>query len=114
MKNNEEKTDETGDFIRVTSMKSEIDIAHLQSFHSRKQSKTRDCLSFTITESTIFFFDRFIFFSIALFHDRAEQTIREDDREAAVTVHLSHVIIIISSLFKQSQNQESSALNEEK
>lgn len=29
MKNNEEKIDETDDSIRVTSMKSEVDIAHL-------------------------------------------------------------------------------------
>ncbi len=104
MKNNEEKTDETDGSIRITNMKSEIDIAHFQSFHSRKQSKKRHCLNSTTTEPATFPFDRLISFSIALSYDRVEKTIREGDRKAAVIVHFSHVIIITSSLFEQSQN----------
>jgi hypothetical protein len=67
MKNDEEKTDETDDSIRATSMKSKIGNVHLKSFHLRKQLKTHDCISSaTIIKSIIFSIDRSISLSVAV------------------------------------------------
>ena len=113
MKDDEEKTDEIDDSIRITSMKSEIDTVHLQSFHSRKQSKTHDCLSFlTITESIVFSLDRSISLNVLLFRDSVEQTIRENNHRVAATVN-SLSTAVISLLFEQSQNQDASVSNKE-
>jgi len=116
VKNDEEKTSETDDSIKITSMK--IDIIHLKSFHSREQSKTYDCLSSaTIIESFIEsltnFFHRLISLSVALFCDSVEQTISENDREAATIIYFSYVITVSLSLLEQHQNQEGLALHEE-
>ena len=76
IKDNDEKTDEFDASIRVTSVKSEIDIVHLQSSHSRKQSKTHGFLNSNITEptieSTISLYNRPISLIIALSHNRIE------------------------------------------
>lgn len=72
MKNNDEKINEIDAFIRATNMKSEIDIIHLQSSHSKKQPKTRNCISFSITEPTLIFINRSISFNVALCRDRVE------------------------------------------
>lgn len=115
MKNDEEKTSETDDSIKITSMK--IDIIHLKSFHSREQSKTYDCLSSaaiieSFIESLINFFHRLISLSVALFCDSVEQTISENDREAATIIHFSYIITVSLSLLEQHQNQEDLALHE--
>jgi len=109
IENDEEKTIETSDSIKITSMKSKSDIVHLKSSHSRKQLKTHDCLNPTIIiksliEFLIFFFHCFISLNVALFSNLVEQAISEDDREATTIVHLSHVIIVLSSLSKQHQD----------
>lgn len=110
----EEKIDETDEFIKVTSMKLETNITHFESSHSRKPSKKCDRLSFSvIIESIISSFDRSSFFNIALFHDLVEQTTRENNREATTIIHLFHIITIISSLLEQSQIQERLISNEE-
>ncbi len=101
IKNDEEKTSETRDSTRTTSMKSKISIAHLQSSYSRKQSKTFNCLNSTIIESIISLFDSSIFSSVALSHYLIEQTICEDDDEAIAIFFFSYVITIILSLFEQ-------------
>ena len=113
VEDNEEKTGETGGSTRAMSMESEIGTAHLQSFHPRKQPKTRDCLSPTTTGPTTSPFDRPISPSTALSHDRAEQAIRGGDRGAAVTVHPPHAITVTPPLPEQPQDQGSSALDEE-
>jgi hypothetical protein len=110
----EEKTDETDDFIRATSIEPETSITHLESSHLREQSKKYDRLSpSAIIESFISSSDRSSSFSIALSHDLVEQTTREDNHEAAAIIHLSHIITATSPLLEQSQVQERLVSNEE-
>ena len=114
MKNDEEKINEINDSFRITSTESEIDTICFQSFHSKKHSKTNDCLSSFIIEFIFFSFSRSISFSIALFYDSVKQTISKDNCRAIAIIYLSHAIIVSLSLFDQCQNQETSTLNEEK
>lgn len=95
-------------------MNSETSIIYLESSHSRESPKKSDRLSFSaIIESIISSSDRLSSFSIALSHDLIEQTTREDNREAAAIIHLSHIITITSSFLEQSQIQERLISNEE-
>lgn len=100
-------------FTRVMSVEFKTDIAHLSSSHSKKQSKTHDCLNLhTVIESIILFLHHSISFNIALSQNRDEQTVSEDDYKAAVTVILLS-IIIITSPFSERKNQQDSSQNEE-
>ena len=107
----EEKTDKTDDSTEVTSMESEIGASHLQSSHSMKKSTTHGCLSPTTIEPITSPFHRPISPSVALSHDRVEQTIREGDHETATIVH-PHPITVIPSLLEEIQDQEGSVLDE--
>lgn len=113
VKDDEEKTDETGDSTRATSMESEIDTVHLQSSHSREQSKTHGCLSpLTIAEPTASPLDRPISLNVLSSRDPVEQAIHGGDRGAAATVNpLSTAVIPL--LPEQPQNQDASVPDEE-
>jgi len=114
MKNDEEKTGETGDSTRATSMKSKIGNVHLKSSYSREQPKTHDCMSpATITESIIFSIDRSISLSVAVSQNRETLAAHEGDHGATATVDLLSVVATPLS-HEQSQDQGGSALNEEK
>ena len=94
-------------------MESEIDTVHLQSYHSREQSKTHDCLSpLTIAESTVFPLDRPISLNVLSSRDPVEQAIRGGDRGAAATVN-SLSTAVIPLLPEQPQNQDASVPDEE-
>ena len=100
-------------FTRVMSVESETDIAHLSSSHSKKQSKTHDCLNLhTVIESIISFLYHSISFNIALSQNQDEQTVSEDDYEAAATVIFLSIIIVTSS-FSERKNQQDSSQNKE-
>lgn len=102
----EEKFDKTGGSTRATSLEPETSTTHLESSHPREQPKKCDRLSpSAIMESTISSPDRSSSFSIALSHDRVEQTIREGNRGAAATIHLSHIITSTPQLPEHSQVQ---------
>lgn len=114
VEDDKEKTDETGDFTRATSIESEVDTVHLQSSQSRKQSKTHSCLSpLTITKHIASPLDRSISLNVALYRDPVEQTVREGDCGAAATVNPLSVTAAISPLPEQSQDQGASVLDEE-
>jgi len=94
IENDDEMIIEIDPFTRVTSVESKIDIAHLLSFHSMKQSKTHDYSNtHSVIELITSFLRRSITFSIVLSHDRDEQTVREGDYEAATIVNFSSVIV---------------------
>lgn len=109
----DEMISEIDAFMKVTSVESETDITHLLSSYSKKQSKTHDCLNLhTVIESIISFFRHSISFNIALSQNQDEQTMSEDDYEAAVTVTLLSIIVVTSS-FSERKNQWDSSQNEE-
>ena len=113
VEDDKEKIDETDDSIRATNMKSEIDTVHLQSSHSREQSKTHDCLSSRIiTEHTASPFDRPISLNVLSSRNPVEQAIRGGDRGAAATVN-SLSTAVIPLLPEQPQNQDASVPDEE-
>ena len=93
-------------------------VTYISKASNRGNSQRHGCLSPSTTgpatEPTTSPFDRPISPSIALFHDRVKQAIRGGDREAAVSVHLSHVTTVTPPLPEQSQDQGSLALNKEK
>lgn len=108
-----ETISEINAFTRVMSVESETDIAHLSSSHSKKQSKTHDCLNLhTVIESIISFLHHSISFNIALSQNQDEQTVSEDDYEAAATV-IFVSIIIVTSPFSERKNQQDSSQNKE-
>lgn len=90
VEDDDEKTGENDPSTRATSVVSEIDTIHLQSSHPKKQPKTHNCLSPNTTEPiikpTTSPFDRPITLNITLFHNRIEQTIRENNREAIIII----------------------------
>lgn len=113
VENDEEKTDETGNSTRATSMESEIDIVHLQSSHLREQPKTYGCLGpLTITEPVASPLDRPVSLNALSSRDSVEQAIRGDDRGAAATVNLLSTAVI-SLLPEQPQNQDASVPDKE-
>ena len=113
MEDAEEKTVETGDSIRATSIEFDIGIVHLQSSHPREEPKTHGCLSPTTTELTTSPFDHPTSPSAALSRDSDEQVIRGSDHGAAATIYPPHAITATSSLLEQPQVQGGSVLDEE-
>ena len=109
----EEKTDETSDSTRGTSMESKIDTVHLQSSQSREPSKTHGCLSpLTTAEPTASPLDRPISLNVVSSRDSVEQIIRGGDRGTTATVNPLSTAVI-SLLPKQPQNQDASVPDEE-
>lgn len=110
----EENSDEISSSTRATSMDPEIGITYLESCHPKEQSKTCDCLSPSANiKPVVSPCDHPNSPSNALFHDRVKETIPEDNRGAAATVHLPHNTIITSPLPEQSQVQGRVVLDEE-
>ena len=80
MEDDEEKTDESGDSTRATSMESKIDTIYLQSSHSKKQSMTQGFLS-PINVPTASPLDWPTFLNVLSPRDPVEQTTRGGDRD---------------------------------
>lgn len=114
MVDDEENTDEIGSSTGAMSMGPGIGIPHLESFHPKEQPKTYDCWSpSTIIKSIISPSDHPNSHGIALFHDRVDHTIPEDNRGAAATIHLPQNTAITSPLLQQSQVQGSLVSDEQ-
>lgn len=113
VEDNEEKTDETNNSIRATSMESEIDTVHFQSSHSREPLKTHHCLSpLTIAEPTASPLDRPISLNVLSSRDSVKQAIHGGNRGAAATVNpLSTAVILLFP--EQPQNQDALIPNED-
>jgi hypothetical protein len=102
IKNDDETIDEIDASMRITNVESKTSIAHRSSSHSRKQSKTHDCLnSYIVIALIISFLDCSNTLDIVLSQDRDERIVREGDYRAIAIVNLSNVIVVTSSFFER-------------
>ena len=106
VEDDDEKTGETDDSTRATSVESEIGTVRLQSSHPRKQSKTYGCLSPPTTKPTPSPIDRPISSSVALCRDLG------GDVGITATVYPPHAITLPPPLVERPQDQGASALDE--
>lgn len=114
VEDNDETTCETDTSTKSTSVESEISTAQLPSSHPREQPKTHDCLSAPTTiEPTTKPLDCSSSLSVTLPQNRGEQTAREDDHEAAMTIHPYSVIAATPLFPEHLQGQRHSVLDEE-